>query len=163
LDLAVRDLDARRDTVVRLRRRFLDHLRVHAAPVVLNGPEEGGLPHTLNLSFPGLPADLLMMNLDLAGVACSTGSACSSGSLLLHGPAGVGKSHLVHALVARAGRDAPDRTVYAVAAREFAQRPDGDAPPVSPDAGADLTVVEDLQHLPAAAVEAFVALVDRCR
>src|SRR5262249_57734888 len=51
-------------------------------PVVLNGPEEGGVPHTLNLSFPGCRADSLLMNLDLAGVACSTGSACSSGSLL---------------------------------------------------------------------------------
>jgi cysteine desulfurase len=50
--------------------------------VVPNGPEEGGLPHTLNLSFPGVKADVLLMNLDLEGVACSTGSACSSGSLL---------------------------------------------------------------------------------
>ena len=50
--------------------------------MVLNGPAEGGIPHTLNLSFPGCQADLLLMNLDLAGVACSTGSACSSGSLL---------------------------------------------------------------------------------
>jgi cysteine desulfurase len=50
--------------------------------VVLNGPEEGGIPHTVNVSFPGLKADALLMNLDLAGVACSTGSACSSGSLL---------------------------------------------------------------------------------
>ncbi|HEX5269622.1 MAG TPA: hypothetical protein VFW33_03995, partial [Gemmataceae bacterium] len=33
-------------------------------------------------SFPGCRADALLMNLDLAGVACSTGSACSSGSLL---------------------------------------------------------------------------------
>jgi cysteine desulfurase len=40
------------------------------------------LPHTLNLSVPGCPADVLLMNLDLAGVCCSTGSACSSGSLL---------------------------------------------------------------------------------
>ena len=53
-----------------------------AAPVVLNGPEDGGIPHTLNLSFPGCRADALLMVLDLAGVACSTGSACSSGSLL---------------------------------------------------------------------------------
>jgi cysteine desulfurase len=53
-----------------------------AAPTLLNGPEEGGLPHTLNLSFPGLEADALLMALDLAGVACSAGSACSSGSLL---------------------------------------------------------------------------------
>ena len=49
---------------------------------MLNGREEGGLPHTLNLSFEGCPADSLLMLLDLAGVACSTGSACSSGSLL---------------------------------------------------------------------------------
>jgi cysteine desulfurase len=42
----------------------------------------GGVPHTVNVSFPGCRADVLLMNLDLAGVACSTGSACSSGSLL---------------------------------------------------------------------------------
>ena len=56
-----------------------------AAPVVLNGPEVGApdaLPTTLNVSFPGCRADVLLMALDLAGVACSTGSACSSGSLL---------------------------------------------------------------------------------
>ena len=40
------------------------------------------MPHTLNVAFPGCRADVLLMNLDLAGVACSTGSACSSGSLL---------------------------------------------------------------------------------
>jgi cysteine desulfurase len=81
LDLAVRQLEARRRTVCGLRRRFLDYLRTHAAPVVLNGTDDG-LPHTLNLSFPGVKADVLLMSLDLAGVACSTGSACSSGSLL---------------------------------------------------------------------------------
>jgi cysteine desulfurase len=53
--------------------------------VVLNGPEIGSedvVPTTLNVSFSGCRADLLLMALDLAGVACSTGSACSSGSLL---------------------------------------------------------------------------------
>ena len=40
------------------------------------------MPFTLNLGFPGLKADILLMRLDMAGVACSTGSACSSGSLL---------------------------------------------------------------------------------
>jgi cysteine desulfurase len=82
LDLAHREARTRQEHVLRLRGRFLDRLRATAAPVVLNGPAEGGVPHTLNLSFLGCRADALLMNLDLAGVACATGSACSSGSLL---------------------------------------------------------------------------------
>jgi cysteine desulfurase len=82
LELAMNELAQRTERVCSLRRRFLERLRSAAAPVVLNGPEDGGIPHTLNLSFPGCRADVLLMNLDLAGVACSTGSACSSGSLL---------------------------------------------------------------------------------
>jgi cysteine desulfurase len=82
LDLGVREADTRRETVCRLRRRFLERLQADAAPVVLNGAGDDGVPHTVNVSFPRLRADVLLMNLDLAGVACSTGSACSSGSLL---------------------------------------------------------------------------------
>jgi len=93
LELAEREGAARRERVLALRRRLLDALRREAAPVVLNGPEEGGIPHTLNLSFPGCRADALLMVLDLAGVACSTGSACSSGSLL---PSPVLKAMGVH-------------------------------------------------------------------
>jgi cysteine desulfurase len=82
LELARREGAARHDHVLRLRRLFLERLRATAAPVVVNGPEEGGVPHVLNLSFPDCRAESLLMNLDLAGVACATGSACSSGSLL---------------------------------------------------------------------------------
>jgi cysteine desulfurase len=82
LELWHQQADARIAHVTRLRQHFLSRLRETAAPVALNGPAEGGLPHTLNLSFPGCRAEALLMALDLAGVACSTGSACSSGSLL---------------------------------------------------------------------------------
>jgi len=41
---------------------------------------EPRLPHTLNVSFPGLDRQALVMALDLAGIECSTGSACTSGS-----------------------------------------------------------------------------------
>jgi cysteine desulfurase len=82
LGLAQEEGQRRHEYVLGLRRTFLEIMRATAGPVVLNGPAEGGLPHTLNLSFPGCKADSLLMNLDLAGVACSTGSACSSGSLL---------------------------------------------------------------------------------
>lgn len=82
LELACREMDARRLTVERLRQVFLERLRATGTTFLINGPAVGGLPHVLNLSFPGCRAESLLMNLDLAGVACSTGSACSSGSLL---------------------------------------------------------------------------------
>jgi cysteine desulfurase len=82
LDLAHREMRTRHDHVQKLRRRLLDSLRASAGPIILNGPADGGVPHTVNLSFPGVRADALLMALDLAGIACSTGSACSSGSLL---------------------------------------------------------------------------------
>jgi cysteine desulfurase len=49
------------------------------AGVVVNG-EEPRLPHATNLSFVGLERQALWMALDLAGVQCSTGSACASGA-----------------------------------------------------------------------------------
>jgi cysteine desulfurase len=82
LELWQREYQERTEKVRLLRRQLLEALEADAAPVVLNGPREGGVPHTLNISFPGCRADSLLMNLDLAGVAGSTGSACSSGSFL---------------------------------------------------------------------------------
>jgi cysteine desulfurase len=84
LEASVQEMDANRAKLDGLRTRLFDALRASSSPVVVNGPAPGdpdGLPTTLNLSFPGCRADVLLMNLDLAGVACSTGSACSSGSL----------------------------------------------------------------------------------
>lgn len=85
LELATRDLEPNRAKAELLRARFWGALERTCGPVVLNGPEIGAadvVPTTLNVSFPGCRADLLLMALDLAGVACSTGSACSSGSLV---------------------------------------------------------------------------------
>ncbi len=50
--------------------------------VVRNGPVADGarLPQTINLGFPDLDGDALLMQLDLAGIAASLGSACASGS-----------------------------------------------------------------------------------
>ncbi len=81
VEWCLRHLDENRRHVAQLRQTFLDVLRARAAPVIVNGPPDG-LPYVVNVSFPGCKADALLMNLDLAGIACSTGSACSSGSLL---------------------------------------------------------------------------------
>ena len=85
LEIAVRNMAANQAKLEALRARLWQQLQEVATPVVLNGPEIGApdvVPTTLNVAFPGCRADLLLMALDLAGVACSTGSACSSGSLL---------------------------------------------------------------------------------
>jgi cysteine desulfurase len=86
LELWHREAASRTAHVSELRQLLLHRLRESAGPVILNGPgdefPDAIIPHTLNVSFPGCRADALLMNLDLAGVACSTGSACSSGSLL---------------------------------------------------------------------------------
>lgn len=82
LELAVADLDRRRTHVVELRRRFLTRLQESASPLHVNGNLAECSPYIVNISFPGCPGDVLLARLDLAGVACSTGSACSSGSLL---------------------------------------------------------------------------------
>lgn len=85
LEVMSRDLAGSRTRLEALRARFWEQLTELAGPVVLNGPEIGSsdvVPTTLNVSFPGCRGDVLLMALDLAGVACSTGSACSSGSLL---------------------------------------------------------------------------------
>ncbi len=82
LDAGIRGIEASSSRLLFLRQRFFQAVSAGASPCVLNGPMTGGLPHVLNLSFPGCRGDALMMALDLAGVCCSTGSACSSGSLL---------------------------------------------------------------------------------
>jgi cysteine desulfurase len=47
---------------------------------VIHGADSPRLPNTTCIAFPGLDRQALVMALDLAGVCCSTGSACASGS-----------------------------------------------------------------------------------
>ncbi|MDR6225203.1 cysteine desulfurase family protein [Desmospora profundinema] len=47
----------------------------------INGHPEQTLPHILNVSFPGADTEMMLMNLDIEGVACASGSACTSGTL----------------------------------------------------------------------------------
>lgn len=47
----------------------------------INGDPENSLPNTLNITIPGKTGESIMMNLDLEGIAISTGSACSTGSI----------------------------------------------------------------------------------
>src|SRR3990172_3597457 len=64
-----------------LRDGLFEGLQERIPRVKLNGHPTKRLPTTLNCSFYGIEGESLLMNLDLAGVAVSTGSACSSGSI----------------------------------------------------------------------------------
>ncbi|WP_028549803.1 cysteine desulfurase family protein [Paenibacillus sp. UNC451MF] len=48
---------------------------------IVNGHPTERVPHILNVSFPGVSTETMLMNLDLEGVAAASGSACTSGSL----------------------------------------------------------------------------------
>lgn len=49
--------------------------------VVVHGAQGARAPHVSNVSIPGTDSEALLMHLDLAGIACSSGSACSTGAV----------------------------------------------------------------------------------
>ena len=64
-----------------LRDRFEALVQKQIGDVVMNGDREQRLDHLSNISFRFIEGEGLLINLDLEGVAVSTGSACSSGTL----------------------------------------------------------------------------------
>jgi cysteine desulfurase len=81
--LIMNDRINKRQHLEHLRQTMLDSLKLHLGQedFVVNGHPELYLPHILNISFPGVDTETMLMNLDLAGIAAASGSACSSGSL----------------------------------------------------------------------------------
>jgi cysteine desulfurase len=67
--------------VAALRDRFEAAVLRDVAGTTVNGDPGCRVPNTSNISFDGIEAESLLIALDLEGVAISTGSACSSGSL----------------------------------------------------------------------------------
>jgi cysteine desulfurase len=63
-----------------LRHVFESELMATCAPVVIAAASIARAPHISNIAFLGVDRQQLFLALDLAGVACSTGSACASGS-----------------------------------------------------------------------------------
>lgn len=64
-----------------LRDRLISGLTARVQDVRLNGHPTDRLPNNVNLSFAGVEGEALLLRLDLAGVAGSSGSACTSGTL----------------------------------------------------------------------------------
>ena len=81
LELWHRSQAERTASVLGLRDRLESSLLELAAPAIVNGRSAPRLPNTLNISFPGVDGEALLVALDLEGIACSLGSACASGSI----------------------------------------------------------------------------------
>lgn len=71
----------KRETYQGFKETFIKRLTEHHIDFSINGLLEHSLPHVLNLSFPGTNVEAMLVNLDLAGIAVSSGSACTAGSI----------------------------------------------------------------------------------
>jgi cysteine desulfurase len=92
--LADAERSVKRERYLQLKELFLQHLIELNVAFSQNGSLDYSLPHVLNLSFPGTNVEAMLVNLDLAGIAVSSGSACTAGSI-----------EPSHVLVAMFGKD----------------------------------------------------------
>ncbi|TCS94902.1 cysteine desulfurase family protein [Hazenella coriacea] len=80
-ELAMEEREEHKRFLLHLRHTLLAELKREKVNFVINGHPERFLPHILNLSFPGTDSETLLMNYDIADIACASGSACTSGTL----------------------------------------------------------------------------------
>ncbi|MGD9935709.1 MAG: cysteine desulfurase family protein [Dehalococcoidia bacterium] len=78
LEISQSDVTSRSARVARLRERLRDSILAAVPAATVNGCQQRCLPNNLNISFDGIESDLLVAALDAAGVAASSGSACSN-------------------------------------------------------------------------------------
>lgn len=79
--IAQTEMENREKLYVEYKKVMLDTLKKFQINFTINGLIENSLPHVLNLSFPGTDVEAMLVNLDLAGIAVSSGSACTAGSI----------------------------------------------------------------------------------
>ena len=80
-ELAKSELPERNQQTQSLRDRFEKQIAGSVGEIVFNGSREQRLPHLSNISFRFIEGEGLLIHLDMQGVAVSSGSACSSGTL----------------------------------------------------------------------------------
>lgn len=73
--------DLAENRITYLRNRLETGLRELVPDVSVNGDIERRVPNTTNLTFEGIEGEALVIALDLQGISCSTGAACSSGAI----------------------------------------------------------------------------------
>ncbi|MDQ3951580.1 MAG: cysteine desulfurase [Actinomycetota bacterium] len=80
-EIAAKEVYEKSDRLLPLRDRLLDGIREIVPDVVVNGRLEHRVAGNLNVCIPGTDGETMLLLLDQAGIACSSGSACASGAL----------------------------------------------------------------------------------
>ncbi|HZJ82237.1 MAG TPA: cysteine desulfurase NifS [Clostridia bacterium] len=94
MELAHENMEKNNEHLKQLRDKLIDGIMEKVDNVILNGHPDSRLPGNVNLSFEYIEGESLLLSLDLKGVAASSGSACTSGSLdPSHVLLGIGLSH----------------------------------------------------------------------
>ena len=81
IELATQNLEANAARMSRLRDKLIDGILAEIPDVRLNGHRMERLPNNVNVSIRYIEGEAMLLRLDLAGIAGSSGSACTSGSL----------------------------------------------------------------------------------
>lgn len=81
IELAYQNLDEHNKKITELRDYFINQITTKIPNVKINGDMANRLPGNANISFEGVDAEGLLLNLDLKKICASSGSACSAGSL----------------------------------------------------------------------------------
>jgi cysteine desulfurase len=79
--LATQELAEHTARVGGLRDALAERLQAAIPELHINAADSPRAPHVLSISVPGTDAESLLMHLDLAGICCSGGSACSTGAI----------------------------------------------------------------------------------
>ncbi|MDQ4065861.1 MAG: cysteine desulfurase [Actinomycetota bacterium] len=80
-EIAAKEVHEKAERVAKMRDRLLEGVRTIVPDVVVNGHLERRVPGNLHISVPGARGETLLLLLDDAGIAVSTGSACQSGAI----------------------------------------------------------------------------------
>lgn len=81
IEIQAEQMESKRELYQLFRKTMIEQFTVANLPFIINGHPTDRLPHILNISFIGTDTESLLFNLDLEGIAASSGSACTSGSL----------------------------------------------------------------------------------
>lgn len=81
IELAAANLAENAVRMTTLRDKLMAGLEARVPGIRINGPRENRLPNNVNISAEHVEGEALLLRLDLAGIAASSGSACTSGSL----------------------------------------------------------------------------------